>query len=214
LNRREALWEAQGVAKAAPVPLVAEAPGEEAGLDLPAMAPSEHVVADYQTTRLSLKGHPMQFLRATFAAERVATCAQTMQMKDADPVACAGVVLVRQRPGTGTVCFVTIEDETGVANLVILSKVFEKYRRVIMGARLLTAMGRIQRTDDIVHIFVHRLVDRSAELRRLAEPELPLMALLANADEAVKGGPGGGIRGDRAHHPRNVRILPGSRDFH
>jgi error-prone DNA polymerase len=218
LNRREALWEAQAVAKAAPVPLVAEALGEETGLVLPTMSPSEHVVADYQTARLSLKGHPMQFLRGTFAAERVATCADTLKLKDAAPVSCAGVVLVRQRPGAGTVCFITIEDETGVANLVILSKVFEKYRREIMGARLLLAIGRIQQSPEgITHIFVHKLVDRSAELRKLAEPELPLMALLANADEVVKNGPGGSDRRSqtRSHgHPRNVRILPGSRDFH
>ena len=182
------------------------------------MAASEHVVADYQTVRLSLKGHPMQFLRAGFAAEGAVACARTAEMRDAAPVTCAGVVLVRQRPGTGVVCFMTIEDETGVANLVVLPKVFEKYRKVVMAARLVVAVGRIQRSPEgVVHLLVHRLVDRSAELRRLSEPELPLKALLANADEVVKNGPGGSKRPSappRHGHPRNVRVLPKSRDFH
>ena len=180
------------------------------------MALSEHVVADYQTTRLSLKAHPMSFLREGFAAEGVRHCASTAGMVDAEPVACAGVVLVRQRPGTGVVCFMTIEDETGVANLVVLPKVFDKYRRVVMAARLVVAVGRIQRSPEgVVHILVHRLVDRSLELYRLSEPELPLKSLLANADEVVKNGPGGSKRPRaQAHHPRNVRVLPPSRDFH
>ena len=206
LDRRKALWESQGVAKgAAPVPLVAAAPGEEVALDLPVMALSEHVVADYQTTRLSLKGHPMGFLRAGFAAERVGTCAEAARLEDGDPVACAGVVLVRQRPGAGIVCFMTIEDETGVANLVVLPKVFERYRKVVMGARLVLAVGRIQKTDGVVHLLVHQLVDRSAELRRLSEPELPLLA--PSPASQIK-------RPAHAGHPRNVRILPNSRDFH
>ncbi|HTI66766.1 MAG TPA: error-prone DNA polymerase [Caulobacteraceae bacterium] len=203
LGRREALWEAQAVAKAAPAPLIAEAPGEETGLVLPSMALSEHVVADYQTTRLSLKGHPMGFLREAFAAEGIATCARAGALTDGDPVACAGVVLVRQRPGKGVVCFITIEDETGVTNLVVLPKVFDKHRKVVMGARLLTAVGRIQKSDGVVHILVHKLVDRTAELRRLAEPELPLLTLQ-----------GAEIKAPHAGHPRNVRIMPGSRDFH
>jgi error-prone DNA polymerase len=124
-------------------------------------------------------------------------------------------VLVRQRPGTGVVCFVTIEDETGVANLVILPEVVEKHRRTIMGARLLVAVGRIQRSKEgIVHIMVHRLEDRSALLRALAEPEPPLIALLTGGEAG--GGSGAARPGrTRSHgHPRNVRILPGSRDFH
>ena len=215
LDRRKALWESQAVAKAAPVPLVASAPGPEVELALPAMALSEHVIADYQTTRLSLKGHPMGFLRPGFDAERVASCATVNGMRDADPVVCAGVVLVRQRPGNGVVCFMTIEDETGVANLVIMPKVFEAYRKVVMGARLVVAIGRIQRSPEgVVHLMVYKLADRSAELRRLAEPELPLNTMLARADEKVKGGPGGSVRAPAHAHPRNVRILPNSRDFH
>jgi error-prone DNA polymerase len=211
LDRRRALWDSQAVAKAAPVPLVEEAPGPESPLTLPEMALSEHVVADYQSTRLSLKGHPVGFLRADFAAEGVAPCAALAGMKDAAPVTCAGVVLVRQRPGAGIVCFMTIEDETGVANLVVLPKVFDRYRKVVMGARLVVAVGRIQSTDGVVHLLVHKLIDRSAELRRLSEPELPLLGpsplVGPSPDSQLK-------RPAYAGHPRDVRILPASRDFH
>ena len=193
-------------AKAAPAPLIAEAPGEEMALDLPAMGASEHVIADYQTTRLSLKGHPMGFLRADFTAEKVMSCARTAALDDSAPVSCAGVVLVRQRPGAGIVCFMTIEDETGVANLVVLPKVFDRYRKVVMGARLVVAVGRIQKSPEgVTHLLVHRLIDRSAELRRLSEPELPLLA--PSPASQLK-------RPAYAGHPRNVRILPNSRDFH
>jgi error-prone DNA polymerase len=215
LDRRKALWQAQGVAKAAPAPLIAEAAGAETELPLPVMAPSEHVVADYQTTRLSLKGHPMGFLREALAAEGAASCEEVAGLRDSAAVACAGVVLMRQRPGTGVVCFMTIEDETGIANLVVMPKVFERYRKVVMGARLILVQGRIQRSPEgVVHVLAHRLVDRSAALRRLAEPELPLNASSANADEGVRNSPGGSARSAHASHPRNVRILPPSRDFH
>jgi error-prone DNA polymerase len=215
LDRRAALWEARGVAKGTAPPLLADVPASEAAPDLPGMALSEHVIADYQTTRLSLKAHPMSFLRTGFALERVRSCKAAEALRDGDPVSVAGVVLVRQRPGTGVVCFITIEDETGVANLVVMPPVFEKYRRVVMGARLLLVEWRIQKSPEgIVHVMAYRLVDRSAALRRLSEPELGFNDLLANADEVRKNGPGGSARGSSARHPRNVRILPNSRDFH
>jgi error-prone DNA polymerase len=180
------------------------------------MALSEHVVADYQTTRLSLKGHPMGFLRQEFASRGVIPCVGVARLRDSAKVATAGVVLVRQRPGTGVVCFITIEDETGVANLVVLPEVFEKFRKVIMSARLIEVHGRIQRTEqaeEVVHVLAHKLVDRSASLRALAEPQLDLKHLLSPTDEVVKNGPGGSNRRVAAH-PREVRVMPPSRDFH
>ena len=215
LDRRAALWRVRGLSTAAHPPLLAELPDPEAPVALPHMALSEHVVADYQTTRLSLKGHPMGFLRQGFAARGVVACAELAGLKDASPVSTAGVVLVRQRPGTGVVCFITLEDETGVANLVVLPEVFELYRKQIMSARLLEAHGRIQRTDqaeEVVHVLVHRLVDRSAALRALAEPELDLRPLLARSDEVARNTAVGPPR--IAVHPRNVRVVPPSRDFH
>ena len=215
LDRRAALWRVRGLSAARPPPLLSDLPESEAPVPLPHMALSEHVVADYQTTRLSLKGHPMGFLRQGFAARGVVACAQVMGLKDASPVSIAGVVLVRQRPGTGVVCFITLEDETGVANLVVLPEVFERYRREIMSARLLEAHGRIQRTEqaeEVVHVLVHRLVDRSSALRALVEPELDLKPLLARSDEVARNRPLG--QTPTPIHPRQVRIVPPSRDFH
>jgi error-prone DNA polymerase len=213
LDRRQGLWKVRGVVRAAPAPLLQDLPDEEAPVDLPPMGLPQHVLADYQTTRLSLKAHPMNFLRQAFDAERISTCDQLVSFNDRARASVAGVVLVRQRPGTGKVCFVTLEDESGVANLVIMPEVFKTYRRVIMSARVLVAYGRIQKSPEhIVHLMAERLVDRTAELKRLDEPEdlfAGLPPTLAHADHVKTGGPTGGAR-----HPRNVRVILPSRDFH
>ena len=213
LDRRQGLWKVRGVVRAAPAPLLQDLPDEEAPVDLPPMGLPQHVLADYQTTRLSLKAHPMNFLRQAFDAERISTCDQLVSFNDRARASVAGVVLVRQRPGTGKVCFVTLEDESGVANLVIMPEVFKTYRRVIMSARVLVAYGRIQKSpEQIVHLMAERLVDRTAELKRLDEPEdlfAGLPPTLAHADHVKTGGPTGGAR-----HPRNVRVILPSRDFH
>ena len=220
LDRRAALWRVRGLTTAPPAPLLKALPDPEPSTALPAMALSEHVVADYQTTRLSLKAHPMSFLRAGFAARRVTCCRDLATLADGAKVVVAGVVLVRQRPGTGVVCFITLEDETGVANLVVLPGEFERFRKEIMSARLLEAHGRIQRAPEapeVVHVRVERLVDRSSALRTLSEPELDLGPMLARSDEVAKNRPTGVDRRDPpplAVHPRNVRIMPPSRDFH
>ncbi len=220
LDRRAALWRVRGLSAAAPAPLLQALPEAEAPVALPAMGLSEHVVADYQTTRLSLKGHPMGFLRQGFAVRGVVSCVGLASLPDRAPVCVAGVVLVRQRPGTGVVCFITLEDETGVANLVVLPEEFERYRKQIMSARLLEAHGHIQRADqapEVVHVRVHRLVDHTARLRALAEPEFDLKPLLARSDEVARNAPVGGDQRTlppQAVHPRNVRIMPPSRDFH
>ncbi len=210
LDRREALWKIKGLeGGGAAAPLLDHLPDEEALPDLPVMAASEHVVADYQTTHLSLKAHPMSFLRQEFARRGVATCARLKDMRDRDRAATAGVVLVRQRPGGGKVCFITLEDETGVANLVVMPEVFARYRKVIMTARLMGAEGRIQRSPEgIVHLQCYRLSDHSPELIQLSEPVQ--LDLLAPSDE-VKRGVSAPMR---AGHPRNVRVIPKSRDFH
>jgi error-prone DNA polymerase len=135
-------------------------------------------------------------------------------MRDRERASTAGVVLVRQRPGGGKVCFITLEDETGVANLVVMPEVFARHRKVIMSARLMLAEGRIQKSPEgIVHLLCHRLADHSADLFRLSQPEqLDFGDMLAPTDEVKRGEHG--VRPPRAGHPRNVRILPRSRDFH
>jgi len=210
LDRRAGLWEVRAVAKGAAAPLLEGAGAKEAPPLLPLMGLSQHVVADYQTMRLSLKAHPMSFLRPAFAAEGVLSCAQTEALKDTARASTAGVVLVRQRPGTGKVCFITIEDETGVANLVVLPEVFQKFRREIMSARLLQVFGRIQKSPEgIVHVTAYRLVDRSTDLARLDREEIDAKDLAIRADMRSPD-----ARGANHRHPRNVRVIPPSRDFH
>jgi error-prone DNA polymerase len=188
LDRRQALWEVRGLPKELPLPLFDHADAAEAGAEqdvrLPVMPLSEHVVNDYRTLRLSLKAHPMSFLRTRVAASRIASCADLKAMRDGARVSVAGVVLVRQRPGSAQgVVFMTIEDETGVANSVIWPNVLELERKVVMGARLVVVHGRIQRHEDIIHVVAARLDDRSDWLSLLTEDGEALSVALANADE-------------------------------
>jgi error-prone DNA polymerase len=224
-DRRAALWAVRRLPDDVPLPLFeaarAQEQQDEHAAPLPAMPMAEHVVADYQTVRLSLKGHPMEFLRALFAAERVVTCREVSQMRSSGRrVRCAGVVLVRQRPGSAKgVVFITLEDETGIANLVVWPAVMEKFRKEVMGARLVLAEGRIQASPEgVVHLVAERLIDRSSEMARLSDnlaagPALPLGAELyepLNGDRRDHPD----APGQRLRHPRDVRILPPSRDFH
>ena len=139
-------------------------------------------------------------------------CQDLRGLDDGAKVTVAGVVLVRQRPGSAKgVVFMTLEDETGVANAVVWPKTLERYRKVVMGARLILIKGRIQRHEDIIHVVCGQLEDRSDWLRELAEetrdPRLPA----TNADEVVKPDPGDARA---AGHPRLARVIPKSRDFH
>lgn len=214
LDRRAALWAVRRLPNDVTLPLFAalnedEHPREEIK-PLPVMPLSEHVVADYQTVGISLKGHPMEFLRDLFTNESTFSCAEATSVKDGKYLRCAGAVLVRQRPGTAKgVVFMTIEDETGIANIVIWKKVFDRYRKEVMGARIILVEGRIQRSEEgVVHLVAERLYDRTAELKRLSEAHGPVP--LSPADEATR--PTQDHRS--SHDPRNIRILPRSRDFH
>jgi len=202
-GRREALWEARRTPPAQ-LPLFAFAAAPELGPEpdarLPAMSPGEEVVADYQTARLSLKGHPMQFLRERLSAEGVLTCADAQSAPDGRRIKVAGVVLIRQRPGKGNAVFITIEDETGIANVLLWARDMERQRRPVMAARLMLIEAQVQRSDDgVVHLMATTITDRSAMLAQLSAPT-------SRAGEPTQTRP-------RAH-PRDVRILPRSRDFH
>ena len=218
-ERREALWD---VRRTPPKQLAlfaaADAPelGAEPDADLPAMPLSEQVAADYQTTRMSLKGHPMAFLRDRFAAEGILSSAQANATKDGRRAKVAGVVLVRQRPGKGNAIFVTIEDETGITNGLMWARDFEANRRAVMASRLMVLEGVIQRSEEgVTHLMTSRVQDRTDMLRLLSEDHA-LEPPLARVDEVIRPvlprGPDG--RTPRAMHPRDVRVLPKSRDFH
>ncbi|MBR1222672.1 error-prone DNA polymerase [Bradyrhizobium sp. U87765 SZCCT0131] len=222
LDRRSALWAVRRLPDDVPLPLFAAATAreqpDEAAQPLPDMALSEHVVADYQTIRLSLKGHPMQFLRERFTRERVLSCRDAVARPNGARTAVAGVILVRQRPGSAKgVVFLTIEDETGIANIVVWPKVMERFRKEVMGARLVLIEGRIQSAEGVTHLVAERLIDRSQDLVGLANDAL-VRPLLPAA--ATPGSPLAVEREDASlpapkhRHPRNVRILPASRDFH
>jgi error-prone DNA polymerase len=201
LDRREGLWAVRRLPDDDPLPLFAPRATPELGAEhiapLPLMPLSEHVLADYQTTRLSLKGHPTQFLRAGFAAEGIVSCQGVGDLPDGAAVRCAGVVLVRQRPGEGTAIFITLSDETGVCNVVIWESIFKHFRKEVMGSRLLLVEGKVQKSSEgVIHLMADNLIDRSADLRLLSGEAMP-------QHKPAHGG-----------HPRNVRILPASRDFH
>jgi error-prone DNA polymerase len=210
LDRRAALWQVRGLADAPPLPLFAAIDTAPRPAPLPPMPLPEHVVADYQTTGLSLKAHPLRFLRAALAREGVQSCAEATQRRDGAAVRVAGVVLVRQRPGSAAgVVFATIEDETGIANVVIWPSITEQFRSVVVGAALLLVHGRIQRSPEgIVHLVAERLEDRSAALRRLDEVEHdPLPPPLARADEVAR------PQAPRNRPGRGDVPTPRSRDF-
>jgi error-prone DNA polymerase len=213
-DRREALWAVRRLPDDDALPLFAVHAADEQAVEvrdgLPAMPLSEHVLADYQTIRLSLKAYPTEFLRAGFAAEGIMDCAAVQTARDGTRAVCAGIVLVRQMPGDAGVVFVTLSDETGIANVVIWPSVFAAFRKEVMGSRLLLVKGRIQRSPEgVVHLVAEHLTDRSGDLHLLSEDGFKHDF---HADQIP---PPPDSRDTHMHrHPRNVRVLPKSRDFH
>ncbi len=217
LDRRQALWQSQTLKDAPALPIFehaeASAYGPEPDVALPAMPRAEHVVADYQTLRLSLKAHPMQFYRQSLRSQGFSASSDLARMRHGQPVSLAGLVLVRQKPGSAKgVCFITLEDESGVANLVIWPTLFEAYRPVIMAARLLVVHGQVQTDGKVIHVVANRLEDRSDRLAGLSDISLP--GITTRGDHPTHPLPSqvGGQAGRT--HPRNVRVIPKSRDFH
>jgi error-prone DNA polymerase len=212
LSRRQALWEVRRT-PSGELPLFAAARarelGDEPDMHLPIMPASEEVVTDYQTLRLSLKDHPMRFLRAGLREDGVLSCEDTNNSRAGKTVRTAGIVLVRQRPGKGNAIFVTIEDETGITNIVLWARLFERYRRAVMASRLMQVEGVLQRSrEGVVHLMANRVVDRSDLLATLTATrgDGAITPPLARGDEVARPVP--------SRHPRDVRVLPKSRDFH
>ena len=241
LTRRTGVWE---VARTPPRQLslfaAAGAPelAEEPDAALPAMPAGEEVAADYQTTRLSLKDHPLRFLRPIFDGEGVMTSERAARARNGRRAKVAGVVLVRQRPGKGNAIFVTIEDETGITNALLWARDFEANRRAIMAARLLVLEGVIQRSEEgVVHLMTTHAEDRTGELSRLSSihqanlqiaradvfvhPQHPRGRDPRHTDASPPSPPPlpppprpRPRPRPRGEHPREVRIMPPSRDFH
>ncbi|HZY82617.1 MAG TPA: error-prone DNA polymerase [Cyclobacteriaceae bacterium] len=162
-DRREALWEV-----AAKDQLKALYKNDEEKVKLPGMTLSEHVVHDYATISLSLKAHPVSFVRADLDRFNVTPIDKLKELKDGDRVRVAGLILVRQRPGTASgICFITIEDETSSGNLVVFQKLFDKYRSEIIQSRLLMVEGKLQIEGEVIHVIVERCFNFSGLLKKL-----------------------------------------------
>ena len=198
LSRREASWVVRGLTSAgidsvrlsdADLPLfrVAEACQDEPQVTLPTASLSEEVVEDYGALRLSLKAHPVALLRRGLAADHHQPCQVLATMHDHHRVTLAGLVLVRQRPSTAKgVIFITLEDETGMANLVVWPNQFERYRHTVMNAKLLCVTGRVQREGQVIHVVVESLEDLTYRLAWLTDgrlDETSSKGAVANADE-------------------------------
>lgn len=159
LSRQEALWNAR-LLRDDKLPLFDGVEEPEAEPGLPALSAQQHTTLDYNATGLSLKSHPMEFLRPSLKARKVRPCADLRNEElcpNDRPIAVAGLVLVRQRPGTASgVTFITLEDETGIANLIVWRQVYERYRKQAR-ANVLIAHGKVQREGEVVHVIVSRL---------------------------------------------------------
>ena len=217
LRRRQALWQARTIVGMPELPLFATAREREEGAErtvanLPPMPLSEEVIADYQTHRLSLKAHPMSFLRASLNERGFLRTGDLKNCKQRSAVKLAGIVLIRQRPGSAKgVVFITLEDETGIANLVVWPDAMEKYRKVVMGARLIEVRGRVEYEEGVIHVIASHLVDATDQLGRLSDDLL--QPALAHGDHAGPL-PSGIPEHFRQGHPRDARVIPRSRDFH
>jgi len=182
LDRRQAAW-AVKVLGPEPLPLFAglDREVEEPPARLPAMGQGQHVIADYSHLALTLKRHPMAFLRPSMEDLGYVPARRLGQLANGHKVAVAGLVLVRQRPGSAKgIIFLTLEDETGVANLVVMPPVFEAFRREVMTAKLLGVSGRVERQGAVIHVKAERLYDLSDRLALLdrseAEERLSVLA--------------------------------------
>lgn len=182
LDRRQALWEVSAL-EDRPTGIYTGQASETASenISLPKMALSEHVLEDYASLSLSLKRHPVSFVRETLQMLQVTAAKDLASLQDGALVYVAGLPLVRQRPGTASgICFITIEDETGIANIVVFEKRFEKYRRQILSSNLLMVRGKLQKEGEVIHVIAERCSNLNTLLQDLTMPKQntePLLTL-------------------------------------
>ncbi|ETD88183.1 error-prone DNA polymerase [Rhodobacter capsulatus] len=218
LTRRDALWAVRAIRAPKPLPLFANPLDGEGGIEpavtLPPMHLGEEVVEDYIALRLTLRAHPMELLRPGLPG---LTCHDRLVTAPLQRTAVCGLVITRQRPGTASgVIFLTLEDETGVANIVVWPKVYERFRRAVMGGRLLRVTGRLEREGIVVHLIAERIEDLSPRLSELGHPlDGAIGQTRPEADDAPRTPARPARQPPRAQHPREQakRLFP-SRDFH
>ena len=193
LDRREALWAVRGLDRVGDqddLPLFASRPAREMEPDarLEPMPLGAHVVEDYRRLSLSLKAHPASFMRARLTARGVLRSEALRSIRNGERVTVAGLVLVRQRPGTaGGVIFMTLEDETGVANIIVWPKVFERLRAIVLGARFVAVTGKLQSEQGVIHIVAERMNDLTPMLGLLSEAGPTIGALCTRRRGAPDG---------------------------
>jgi len=214
LTRRDALWAVRAISAPAPLPLFANPlDGEglnEPGVRLPEMHLGEEVVEDYIALRLTLRAHPMELLRPTIPG---LTPHDQLPFVPLSRISVCGLVITRQRPGTASgVVFLTLEDETGVSNVVVWRKVYTQFRQIVMGGRLLRVTGRLQREGIVVHLIAEKIEDLSGRIADLGHPMDGAVGITEpQADDA----PRPARYPPRAQHPRaQAKQLFPSRDFH
>jgi error-prone DNA polymerase len=192
LARRDALWAIKGL-RDEELPLFAAASRRagatvsevsEPAISLRPMTAGSEVVEDYGHVGLSLRSHPVSFLRADLTKLRIVTCGEGMAARDGRWLETAGIVLVRQRPGSAKgVMFITLEDESGIANLVVWTKVFERHRRIVLSSGMIAVKGRVQREGEVVHLVAHRITDLSRELASVGDRDAPFPLPHGRGDE-------------------------------
>jgi len=234
LSRRDALWAVRALQRAGDkddLPLFRRVamPEMEPDVALPPMPPGAQVVEDYRHLHLSLKAHPVSFLRGDLDRRGITRHEQLAGIRSGERVTVAGLVLVRQRPGTAKgVIFMTLEDETGIANTIVWARAFEQFRPVVIGARLVAVTGPLQSASGVIHVVMEHIEDLTPLLRRLSDDEF--INALAHADEARR------PPVERHRHPRSgdslvtlfkelpagagevaaqtARVMPKGRNFH
>ncbi|MCW3796208.1 error-prone DNA polymerase [Sphingomonas sp. BN140010] len=186
LNRRQALWAIRGLGET-PLPLLAAVERREEPVSLVPLTAGREVVEDYRATQLTLRQHPLFFLRAALARQRVIPCAALRDVRDGRRVEVAGIILVRQKPGSAKgVLFITVEDETGVANIILWPDRFEAQRTVVMSSAMISVTGVVQRDGEVIHVIADRIHDRTDMLRQVGDIDLP--RLTTPGDGATGGG--------------------------
>lgn len=230
LDRRQALWTIKGLG-AAPLPLFAAADAregatrpelEEASVGLDPLTAGREVVEDYRATQLSLRGHPLTFLRDELTRRRMTRCGDLRRMKDGTFLELAGIVLVRQKPGSAKgVLFITLEDESGIANIILWPDRFEANRRTVMSAAMLGVRGRMQREGEVIHVIADTLEDLSPMLHSIGEIDMPRLGRPGGGGSPDRGDPEWRPKGRSLYHPAfrdgcdpEDAIRQKSRDFH
>jgi error-prone DNA polymerase len=206
LDRRRALWQVRGLG-AAPLPLFAAADAREEGREpAVALAPlkeGREVFEDYRTVQLSLRAHPLSFLRGELDRRRITRCADLLRLRDGARATVAGIVLIRQKPGQGNVTFITIEDESGIANIILWQSRFEAHRRVVMTAAMIAVQGIVQREGEVIHVIADRVDDHTPLLRSVGEGAF-----------FHRPGPGDAVTHPGSPDRREAGLRQKSRNFH